>query len=440
MCNGSSLEHFLTNKDALFRAVVEQSSVAVWVADLEGSLRYLSPSWSSMFNGAPVEDYIGKNYTELLHPDDVERCYLIFADVVQNQTNFTGVEYRVLLPDGGEAWHTSSVSPLLDQERQIRAVTGTCYIIHDRKVLEERVRISEERYQLLADNAFDTYWTIGADGQITYVSPMVEKVRGLTAEEAKAQPFDQIHPASSLAKVSAWLEETGRSISEGRKPNNFRGELEYYRKDGSIFWSEVIACPILNADGSLSQIAGVSRDISDRKKYEEDLESMNVRLAEVSMKDPLTGASNRRHFTELLNAEIAKQQRKGATFCLIMFDIDHFKEINDLFGHTVGDNVLVAITKETKKSLRPSACIARLGGEEFAVLVPECALSEGAAIAERLRREIESYDFPVVHRVTASYGVVESRSNETEDQLMKRVDDAMYISKKLGRNTVTVSK
>lgn len=437
---------------ALFRAFAEQSSSAFWVVDLDGVFRYISPSWSLMFKGAPPEDYVGSNYRDVLYPEDVARCRAILENVVVDRVKVMGAEYRVVLPDGEVRWHSSNVAPLIADNGAVIAVMGVGHDIHEQKLLREELKASEDRHRLVADNAFDTVWSIAADGSISYVSPIVEKVRGFTPAEAMAQPFDQIHPPSSLAKVTAYLEELHAALAAGRPPKNFRGEIEYFRKDGSIFWSEVIACPVLNDDGSLREIIGVSRDLSERKEHEAQLinarraaeeasaqlQIANQRLSELSIRDPLTGVWNRRHFEELLVAELHRFHRHGHPFVLIMFDIDHFKTVNDRYGHLVGDQVLVTLTRLTQAALRRGASLARLGGEEFVVLEPDCSLPQAIAIAERLRRIVETHDFPQVGRITASFGVIEARQGESEDEMIDRVDGAMYASKNGGRNRVTV--
>jgi diguanylate cyclase (GGDEF)-like protein/PAS domain S-box-containing protein len=137
---------------------------------------------------------------------------------------------------------------------------------------EEALRISEERHRFLAENARDVIWTKEPDGRISYLSPSVETVRGYTPQEAMAQPLEQIHPPESLALSKQWWERLQADVVAGREPTPFRGELAYYRRDGSIFWSEVMAYPLLHPDGSLAQVIGVTRDISERKLSEQALQ------------------------------------------------------------------------------------------------------------------------------------------------------------------------
>ena len=131
-------------------------------------------------------------------------------------------------------------------------------------------RTTESRYRLLADSARDVVWTIAPDGRITYVSPAVEALRGYTPEEAMALPLERIHPPESAAKSAGYFVDMLTAIRQGRRPEPFRGDLEYYRKDGTTFWTEVLAFPVLDENGQLVELLGVTRDLRDRRALEEE--------------------------------------------------------------------------------------------------------------------------------------------------------------------------
>ncbi len=153
--------------------------------------------------------------------------------------------------------------------------------------------------------------------------------------------------------------------------------------------------------------------------------------------DSLTGAYNRFKFTELFTVELQRALRYGGGFVLIMLDIDHFKRINDGFGHSAGDLVLKELTQLVRNLTRSTDVMTRWGGEEFMILAPDgCAA--GAALAEKLRGAIEGHRFPGVPKVTASFGVSEYMSGDTLESLCARVDKALYRAKNEGRNRVCI--
>ena len=138
---------------------------------------------------------------------------------------------------------------------------------------EEALRISEARHRLLADSASDVIWTMAPDGRVTYVSPAIEKVRGYTPEEAMAQTIDQIHTPESAAKSTAYFVQMLTDIQAGRKPEPFRGDLEYLCKDGSVLFTEVLAFPVLDDKGQLVELIGVTRNLSGRREREAEQRS-----------------------------------------------------------------------------------------------------------------------------------------------------------------------
>lgn len=137
---------------------------------------------------------------------------------------------------------------------------------------QEALRISEERHRFLAEAARDTLWTIEPDGRVSFVSPSVEVVRGFTPEEAMAHTLEQTHPPESLDRVRRWWGDMEAAVAARRRPADFRAELAYYCKDGSLLWTEVMAYALLHPDGSLAQVIGVTRDMSERKRAEQQLQ------------------------------------------------------------------------------------------------------------------------------------------------------------------------
>lgn len=152
--------------------------------------------------------------------------------------------------------------------------------------------------------------------------------------------------------------------------------------------------------------------------------------------DPLTQVYNRMRFMAILEEEVVRFDRYHAPFCLIMFDIDHFKTVNDTFGHICGDNVLLTLTGLVAASIRQNDTFARWGGEEFMILAPETLLESGIALAEKLRSAVDGYPFEEVGHITTSFGVVEIRPGENVTLLLSRADDALYRAKREGRNKV----
>lgn len=181
--------------------------------------------------------------------------------------------------------------------------------------------------------------------------------------------------------------------------------------------------------------------ISDH--YQQMLHDLSEAHKAAALHDPLTELPNRRMMVENLNNEVAAVERGRAVFSIAILDIDHFKSINDNWGHEVGDAALVAITQEIRKNLRAYDICARWGGEEFLILLPETPAGIALEVAERLRARIDEMELTpanISHCVTVSIGIAEHRPGMTYSQTLKRADDALYDAKSSGRNYVVLAK
>ncbi len=157
---------------------------------------------------------------------------------------------------------------------------------------------------------------------------------------------------------------------------------------------------------------------------------------ELAIKDPLTGIFNRKKFNEEILKEVERAKRYNRKIALVMFDIDHFKNVNDTFGHQVGDSVLQETAELIRNNIRQTDFFSRYGGEEFIIIVPETTCEAATEIAEKLRENIEAHNYEFIERLTCSFGVTELQKNEDLREFLKRVDDALYEAKNQGRNKV----
>jgi diguanylate cyclase (GGDEF)-like protein len=188
----------------------------------------------------------------------------------------------------------------------------------------------------------------------------------------------------------------------------------------------------LNRDESLARHSLTRAHIALKRR-----EGQYVRA---SLTDALTGVGNRRKLDEALAAEISRAHRDNAPLSVLMTDIDDFKRVNDEYGHSTGDRVLVLLGAILKSQTRPTDVVARFGGEEFMVLMPGTSLAVANSIAERIRRVLEAEIIePIARQVTSSFGVAELAFDETGASLLKRVDAALYQAKDAGRNRVVAA-
>lgn len=171
------------------------------------------------------------------------------------------------------------------------------------------------------------------------------------------------------------------------------------------------------------------------------LDRAQEELRELSLRDPLTGCYNRRHFLHVLRHEIGRGQRYGQACSVAILDVDNFKLINDRLGHQAGDEVLQQVARSCQAVVRETDVFARIGGEEFAVLLPQTSMVEAHALIERLRLQVQSLAFeavPQLSQVTISGGVVSAQSVDQVDAVMHAADHAMYRAKREGKNRIVM--
>ncbi|MGA1863062.1 diguanylate cyclase [Deferribacter thermophilus] len=203
---------------------------------------------------------------------------------------------------------------------------------------------------------------------------------------------------------------------------NFKTKI--YKIDKSLYFDEF---------GKIDGLICIIDDITEQEKEISD-------LMKKAIYDELTQTYNRRYFKTVIKNEIEKVKRYNINSCLLLFDIDFFKKINDTYGHDTGDLVLKKLSSIIKSSIRATDHLFRIGGEEFAIILTNTKINDATQVAEKIRVITENYTFEKVGKVTISIGVTKIKSKDTEETLYKRADEALYQSKKTGRNKATVFK
>jgi len=295
--------------------------------------------------------------------------------------------------------------------------------------VEAELHQSEKRYRLLVENAWDVVWTTAVDGSLTYVSPAIERLRGVTVAETMTQSVEQFYPPDSADSIRKYFRRALAAAKNGTELPPFRLEHEFYHKDGSLVPAETQIVPHLDWGGRVVEILGVTRDITERKALEAELRRLAVT-------DPVTGVWNRRHGEELLAADLSTAHKDCQPLSLLMLDVDNFKAINDTRGHQAGDRVLVEIARRLVENRHHTDMVARWGGEEFVILLRDCALREGMTVAEEIRATIADTPFLDADVVTVSIGVAQLDAQDDLTSWVARADKALYDAKRSGRNMV----
>jgi diguanylate cyclase (GGDEF)-like protein/PAS domain S-box-containing protein len=286
---------------------------------------------------------------------------------------------------------------------------------------------------LLLNSAGEGIYGLNREGLCTFINPAALAILGFSKEEVLGKNQHAIFHHHHK-NGSPYLQEDC-PIYQTLRDGIRRGvEDAFIRKNGEIFPVQ-LTVTAMHENGQIVGVEAVFQDIAQRKEMEQEL----MRLATT---DSLTGVANRRHFIEQLEIELAHVIRFGKPTAFLMVDIDHFKRVNDTYGHATGDAVLKHFTELTKQRLRRVDMIGRLGGEEFGIMLPGTDFSGAVIFAERLRSYVA--DTPAQSSnetipITVSIGIAMfGAGDDASDTIMARADDALYRAKESGRNRVEV--
>jgi len=281
-------------------------------------------------------------------------------------------------------------------------------------------------------------------GVITYVNDKFCEMSGYTKSELLGKPHNILRHPGMPKEAFKNLWDTIKS----KKP--WKGVIKNMRKDGGEYIVNSFVIPILDVDGDILEYMAIRHDITELENAKEQLKSINMlmknkvdelhvmtsSLEQQATIDNLTGIYNRDKFESCFSDAIRNAYSNNEKLSLVIFDLDHFKDVNDTFGHQTGDLVLKDISKLINDNVKTIDIFARWGGEEFAILLPNTDLDGAYLFAEKLRHTIESHNFEVIKNITASFGVGEMHKNDNKMTIFEKTDRALYRAKKNGRNRV----
>ncbi len=301
-------------------------------------------------------------------------------------------------------------------------------------------RENELRYRSLFEKTNDAVFLIGEDNRLLKVNDQAARMLGHTAEELTGMHIDQVVAPEELEDAYAVA---GQLEEQGILPVY---ERIMVRKDGSRFTAEINVAMITDEEGRQVHIQSVVRDVSNRKRLEQQLRDNLAEMENIAMQDPLTGLLNRRAIAEHVDVEWHRSQRERQPMCVLLIDMDNLKEINDRYGHKTGDEALLQLAAALRKSKRRYDWMGRWGGDEFLVVLPNTNLVQAKEVAERCQSVIEREPLtdpegrPV--KVEASIGLACYSGREGEelplDMLLAQADQALYEAKEAGRNRVAI--
>ena len=417
--------HAAGNRAQTLKQALESLNDAIYITDLEGRLLFVNPSFCRTY-GYSEEEILGRS-DRVLWAEAGEQDLLPGRPGEVSRAGERG-ECRHRRRDGLEISILLSRSPILDGRGEVMAAVGAVRDISERKIWENALKDSEERYALSAAGANDGLWDWDLRREQIYFSERWREILGYGAEEIGDRPeawMDQVHDEDRAlfdAQLQAHL--------AGKTPH-FENEHRVRTRNGELRWVQTRGLAVRDHSGTPYRMAGSQRDITDRKRVEEE-------LGHAALHDDLTGLPNRALFMDRLdNALKRSRRRRQDSFAVLFLDLDRFKIINDSLGHLAGDEVLRRIAGRVAGCLREGDTIARLGGDEFAVLLED--LSDSGEVDRVTERILEVLAEPLEmegHEVftSASFGVaLSSEGYERPEDVLRDADIAMYRAKAEGR-------
>ncbi len=368
--------------------------------------------------GFAADDLVRMNIMDLVHPDDRDAAIASHLRRLEDASWNETVEIRLTCRNGAIIW--VEVGGTQIHWNEAPAVLTFFKDITNRKKTESELRTSEEKYRMLAEWASDVIWVHNLTRrEFTYISPSVEQQRGFTVEEAARQTLQEAHsPESVTSTLEAFRREMDHFVSHPEDQRVYVNQVRQTVKGGGYKWIETATRYRRNEMGEIEAI-GVSRDIDERKLAEE-------KILQLSLHDQLTGLYNRRFYEEELKR---LNTRRNLPTTLVIADVNGLKLVNDAFGHLAGDRLLVRVAEIIRGVSRADDIIARIGGDEFVMLLPKTDSDEAEIIVRRIRQVIAT-DVSQPAVLSVSFGWATRRSlDEMMESVFTEAENGMYRSK-----------
>ena len=406
--------------------------------DAEGALTYISPKISEVLGYSPEE--FKKNWKKYLTEHLTNKEVILRSEFPQySGKHIKPYSVEIKSKSGEKIWLDIHETPIMDSEENVLKYHGLAIDYTARKNQENQLRKREKQFREISQSSPIGIFHADSNDLMTYVNPAWQIITGRPMAETLGNPWWQpIHPKDKAEVFRTWE-------AAAKEEREISIECRIIRPDKESVWVQFRSRFLFDDSGKIT--FGTLENISERKAAQEKQEQLIQELLDLKKKleisvrtDPLTDLPNRRGLAEKLEYEKIRFDRSKNPFTVVIGDIDHFKSINDSFGHDAGDHILKNIARMLRDNSRKQDIVSRWGGEEFIILLPETDLGNGAILAEKLRDKIESEVFVYEGKkipVTLSFGLsVYNKKDLKMDDVIKQADECLYEAKNSGRNKV----
>jgi diguanylate cyclase (GGDEF)-like protein/PAS domain S-box-containing protein len=402
-------------------SAIEQSPSSILITDLDANIEYVNPAFTHS-TGYTFEEVRGRDPGLLKSELTTAQTYEEMWKALLAGKTWRG-ELANRKKNGSLYWESLVIAPVHDEQGAVTHYVSIHEDITTKKLAEQSLLESEKQYRDLFEMESDALLIIrNADGLILEANSAATALYGFSHEELLARHnFDLSAEPEATQKATNSPAPTDQIVSI---------PLRWHRKKGGTVFPVEITARFISWKGESVHLAAI-RDVTKRQQIEAELERLAIT-------DPLTGLFNRRHFFAEAEKVFARSNFAPYELAVLMIDVDHFKMVNDTYGHQQGDLVLREIAQRIQESLRPTDILGRYGGEEFVALLPRTSSRELGPIADRILKSIQETSFDgngTRISVTISLGLARlTEKVATLDELLSRADQALYTAKQLGRN------
>lgn len=365
------------------------------------------------------------SYEELTHPEDRARVRSVIREAVTARRRFD-VVYRIVRADGATRWVSERGSAILSADGRVVTLQGYVMDVTRQREDEIALREAEARYRSIFENAIEGIFQTTPEGTYLAANPALARIYGY---ESPASLIEALKDIENQLYVDPGRRD--EFISQMRAKGKVTGfESQVRTRDGSIVWISENARAVLATDGSVRYYEGTVEDVTDRKSYER-------KIAHQATHDRLTGLPNRYLFQDRVEQAIRQARREKTMVGLLFIDLDKLKWVNDTLGHAAGDEMIRVVSKRLRRCMRTVDTVARIGGDEFILLLPSLLAKEAIAIAKRRVVDATSAtwtwqgkDLPMSCSVGDALYPDDGSDSET---LIRIADQAMYATKQQKR-------
>ncbi len=431
-------EEALAESESRWNFALESAGQGVWDHDLNAKTAFFSRMWRIMRGIDPQEavDPAAESWLARVHPDDRERIRALAKQQDCGVLPYNEFEYRERHRDGRWIWILSRGKPVAwNPDGSPARVIGTDTDITQIKRVESQLALEKERLKVTLESIADGVISTDAAARVVFMNRVAEEMTGWPSADAAGRRVEEIFPIVDEATDELAVNPVAECLSHGRL-HYLDGATVLVGRFGDRRDVRASAAPVRTPQSTVIGAVLVFQDVTDSR-------ALQRQLAHTAMHDSLTGLPNRASFQRALDDAIHLARREVREHALCFIDLDHFKTINDNAGHGVGDVVLRDIGDAIRTSCRTGDFAARIGGDEFAVLLPDCSVASATRVAQKVIDAIAALRFSWQNGgengigIGASIGITAITSRAPDGaELMRQADAACYVAKARGRNGV----